>query len=134
MDHVRILPIRLNIGYAGIISLEYTASMDPLTQSILRPHCISIGKIAFTTASTSGEGPVRKFKEKTGGFSCATRIAARESHAAVSCLCAARHTNSSSGPAGSEMRVVSEGRHVMDLKRSLKAYEEFDFILFGVGV
>jgi hypothetical protein len=68
-------------------------------------------------------GPLFIFKEKTGGLSWAIKIEASESHTAVSWRCAAKHTISSRGPAGSEINVISVGSDVIDLKRSLRAFQ-----------
>ena len=70
-------------------------------------------------------------REKTGGLSCAKRMAARESHAAVSWRCAARHTSSKRGPAGSEMRLASAGREVIDLSKSLNAYDVANIVSYS---
>jgi hypothetical protein len=85
--------------------------------ALLKIACASlVGPVLFCFDSNIGGG----------GFSCAIRIAASDSHTAVSCRCAARHTSSNSGPAGREISVVSFGRHVMDLNRSLRAYKSKD--------
>jgi hypothetical protein len=56
-------------------------------------------------------------------LSWAIKIEASESHTAVSRRCAAKHTISNRGPAGRETKVVSVGSDVIDLKRSLRAFE-----------
>ena len=61
---------------------------------------------------------------RDGGFNCEIRVLAKVSQTAVSCLCAAIHMSSSNGPGGNESNVRSEGRAVMALKRSLKAYKQ----------
>lgn len=101
---------------------QLTSSMAPAAPSIPRPHWRSTGNALATTVSASGLGLALRVNTNTGGLSCAMRIAARDSHAAVSCLSAAMQTNSRRGPAGREMRVMSPGRQVIDLKRSLNAY------------
>ena len=51
-------------------------------------------------------------------------IFASASQTAVSWRCAARHTSCSSGPGGSEMSVASGESAVIDLNRSLSAYQK----------
>lgn len=60
---------------------------------------------------------------KGGGFNWAMRIAARESQVAVSCFWAATQISSRSGPAGRDIKVMSLGKDVIDLNRSLRVYE-----------
>ena len=99
-----------------------TASIAPSMLSVPNPHWSKTGSNLSTYICASRVGPLLAFKEKTGGLSCAKRIAARESHAAVSWRCAAKHTSSKSGPAGNDIRVISVGREVIDLNKSLNAY------------
>ena len=111
----------MNISRRGLKKTP-TPSIAPSILKVPNPHWSRTGSNLSTYISASCVGPLLAFKEKTGGLSCAKRIAARESHAAVSWRCAARHTSSKSGPAGSEIRVISEGRAVIDLNKSLNAY------------
>jgi hypothetical protein len=58
---------------------------------------------------------------KDGGSNWTTSKLARVSQTDVRCLCDAKQTNSNIGPAGNERSVVSVGREVIDLKKSLNA-------------
>lgn len=70
----------------------------------------------------SGFGTSFKFaRSKVGLANWTVSMEARVSQTAVSCLCAARHTLSSRGPAGKVIKVASKGREVIDLTRSLSA-------------
>jgi hypothetical protein len=50
-----------------------------------------------------------------------TSMVAKDSHTAVSCLWHARHMISKIGAAGSESRVITEGKEVIERKKSLNA-------------
>ena len=102
--------------------------MAPSMLKLPNPDWSRTGSNLSTYICASRVGPLFVFREKTGGLSCAKRIAARESHAAVSWRCAARHTSSKRGPAGSEIRVASEGREVIDLNKSLNAYDVVNIV------
>lgn len=105
-----------------------TSSMAPSILKLPNPDWSRTGSNLSTYIWASWVGPVFVVREKTGGLSCAKRIPAKESHAAVSWRCAARHTSSKRGPAGSEIRVASGGREVIDLNKSLNAYNVVNIV------
>ena len=76
-------------------------------------------------ASTSWEGTPRNGAVSEVGFSCIMSMFASASQTAVSWRWAAPHTSSSKGDGGNESSVASTDRAVIDLKRSLRAYNRF---------
>ena len=122
------IPKDMNMSWDETMKKSPTASMAPSMLKLPNPHWSRTGSNLSTYICASCVGSLFVIREKTGGLSCAKRIAARESHAAVSWRCAARHTSSKRGPAGSEIRVASEGREVIDLNRSLNAYDTMNTV------
>lgn len=129
LHNVRVLKSR---GKA-IISRRLRGKGNSLTLSIapgadisLRAHSNKMVRALATIASAAGDGPgltvgTSFINTGGGGLSWAIKIAASDSHVAVSWRRDARHTSSRSGPAWRLISVVSLGRQVMDLNRSLKA-------------
>ena len=66
-----------------------TASIAPVSASMVSALRKRIGNTPATVASVSGEGIDRVAIENEGGFSCAIKIAERDNQVAVNCFCAA---------------------------------------------
>lgn len=103
--------------------MMHTDTITPGCANALREVCNSTCNTlnAISDASALGSG-LNVVAISDGGFSWMISIVASDNHTAVSCRCAAKHTNSKSGPAGSDTSVRSEGSAVIALNRSLNAY------------
>jgi hypothetical protein len=99
-----------------------TDSIEPCSPKKVREVCRSTGNTLDTIAWASAAGPdLNVGDRRDGGSNWTMSMLARESHTDVRCLCDARQTSSKIGPAGKVSSVVSDGRDVMDLKKSLSA-------------
>lgn len=100
-----------------------TASIAPGCPSTPSDASSNIGNRVDITPRASGLGVDLsvEVENNVGGSSCMTSMLAKDSHTAVSCLWHARHTISKIGAAGSESRVISDGKEVIERKKSLNA-------------
>lgn len=114
----------LSSGHTADMNVR-TSTIDPGAPRYSKDDCTTMGRTFPTKEYTSAPGPLLLNVEgkNLGGFSCMMRIPASDSHTAFRLRCTARQTSSSSGPAFSVKRVVSAGKEVIALKKSLNAYE-----------